>query len=59
VARGRFEENNREKPCLTGGRGLLAGLLALFLVVQGRPTCGWWWQQRLRCGGTNEAGGGE
>jgi len=55
VTRGRFEENNREKPCLTGGRGLLAA----FLVMQGRPTCGWWWQQRLRCGGANEAGGGE
>jgi len=55
VTRGRFEENSREKPYLTGGRGLLAA----FLVMQGRPTCGWWWQQRLRCGGANEAGGGE
>jgi len=55
MARGRFEENNTEKPCLAGGRGLPA----TFLVVQGTPTYGWCWQQRLRCGGANEAGGGE
>jgi len=44
VIEGCLGKKKKRKACLARGEKLLAA----FLVVQGRPTCGWWWQRRLR-----------
>lgn len=44
TVRGVKKKRRKKKTHLAGGRGLLAA----FLVVQGRSTCGWWGQQLLR-----------
>jgi len=54
-----LEKKKERKACLAEGEKRLA----VFLVVQGRPTCGWLQQRRRRCGGysgakeANEGGG--